>query len=121
MDTLIERNSEDITSKHDDDDDMEGNKWHILESFRDTLSSYQDVMREYTEDFNFKINELDFLSKISPNVAMSYLLLWDCILNFCCTAPAELRSIYARWITTNQFEEVTKKKNSLNYYLQYNN
>ncbi|CAO1404688.1 unnamed protein product [Diamesa hyperborea] len=106
MDTLIERNSEDITSKHDDDDDMEGNKWHILESFRDTLSSYQDVMREYTEDFNFKINELDFLSKISPNVAMSYLLLWDCILNFCCTAPAELRSIYARWITTNQFEEI---------------
>lgn len=110
MDTLIERNSEDITSKHDDDDDMEGNKWHVLESFRDLLESYQDVMREYTEDFNFKINELEFLSKVSPNVAMSYLLLWDCILNLCYTAPAELRSIYARWITTNQFEEVKKIK-----------
>lgn len=49
---------------------------------------------------------MDDLSEISPNVAFSYLLLWDCILNFCSTAPAELRSIYARWISVHQFEEV---------------
>lgn len=55
---------------------------------------------------SFKVNEMDDLSTISPNIAFSYLLLWDCILNFCSLAPAELRSIYARWITAHQFEEV---------------
>lgn len=55
---------------------------------------------------SFKINESDDSSSISPSIAFSYLLLWNCILDFCCEAPAELRSIYARWITAHQFEEV---------------
>jgi E3 ubiquitin-protein ligase listerin len=58
---------------------------------------------------SFKVNEMDDLSTISPNIAFSYLLLWDCILNFCSLAPAELRSIYARWITAHQFEEVNRE------------
>jgi E3 ubiquitin-protein ligase listerin len=60
----------------------------------------------FLKTHSFKINEMDDLSTISPNIAFSYLLLWDCILNFCSLAPAELRSIYARWITAHQYEEV---------------
>lgn len=52
------------------------------------------------------MNELDSMKEISKTSAISYLLLWDCILNVCSTAPAELRSIYARWISENEYMSV---------------
>ena len=73
---------------------------------------------------SFKMNELDSLSKMPRKVAITYMLLWDCILNFCSQAPPEIRSIYARWITENKFDEVslilnTKVKFLMNFLLRY--
>lgn len=54
QDTLIQRNSEDhckVNSVDDDEDDMENNKWHILESLKDTWESYDEVIKELIEDF----------------------------------------------------------------------
>ena len=62
-------------------------------------------------NYSFKINEINTLTKMPKKVAISYLLLWDCILNFCAQAPSELRSIYARWITENEYDGVSKTKN----------
>lgn len=106
MEALVQRNSDDFMGKMDDDEDMANSQWHVLETFKETLKNYQEVIRMFIEDFTFKVNEMDDLTSISANVAFSYLLLWDCILNFCSQAPAELRSIYAKWITVHQFEEV---------------
>lgn len=47
----IQRNSEDITSKNDDNENMENNRWHSLDRFRETLENYQDVMSSFVEDF----------------------------------------------------------------------
>lgn len=51
QDVLLIRNSEDDTGKNDDDENMDNNRWHILDTFRDTLENYQEVMREFIEDF----------------------------------------------------------------------
>jgi hypothetical protein len=50
---LIQRNSEDNlgANTEDDEDDMDNNKWHILETFRDTLENYEEIIRELIEDF----------------------------------------------------------------------
>lgn len=47
----IQRNSEDVTSKNDDNTNMENNRWHSLDRFRETLENYQDVMSTFIEDF----------------------------------------------------------------------
>lgn len=51
QDVLIQRNSEDDSGKNDDGDIMENNHWHILDTFRETLENYQEVIRDYVEDF----------------------------------------------------------------------
>jgi hypothetical protein len=51
QDVLIQRNSEDETGKNDDGEIMENNRWHILDTFRDTMENYQEVIKDYIEDF----------------------------------------------------------------------
>jgi hypothetical protein len=51
QDVLLIRNSEDDTGRNDDDENMDNNHWHILDTFRETLENYQEVMREFIEDF----------------------------------------------------------------------
>jgi hypothetical protein len=58
--------------------------------------------------YSFKQNELDDLANLPDNISFSYLLLWDCILNFCAKAPAEIRSIYAQWISVHGFQDVSE-------------
>lgn len=58
---------------------------------------------------SFKSTELENLADIPENIAFSYLLLWNSILNFCSKAPAELRSVYAKWITVYGFQDVSNK------------
>lgn len=48
---LVQRNSEDVAGKNDDDENMENNRWHILDTFRETMENYQDVISEFVEDF----------------------------------------------------------------------
>ncbi|KAG5681759.1 hypothetical protein PVAND_011168 [Polypedilum vanderplanki] len=103
---LIERNSEETYSTKDDEDDMDSNKWHFLETFRDTLESYEEIIKELIEDFSFKPNEMDNDLHIAGEIIMPYFLLWHCILHFCSVAPADLRSYYAHWITLHKYEEV---------------
>lgn len=58
---------------------------------------------------SFKSTELENLADIPENIAFSYLLLWNSILNFCSKAPAELRSVYAKWITVYGFQDVSNE------------
>jgi hypothetical protein len=51
LDALIQRNSEDDTGKNEDGDIMENNRWHVLDTFRETLENYQEVIGDYIEDF----------------------------------------------------------------------
>lgn len=51
QDALVQRNSEDYTGKNDDGDNMANNRWHILDSYRATLETYQEVIKDYIEDF----------------------------------------------------------------------
>lgn len=48
---LVQRNSEDQTGENDDDENLENYRWHNLDTFRETLENYQEVIREYVEDF----------------------------------------------------------------------
>lgn len=51
QDVLVQRNSEDDTGKNDDVENIENNRWHILDTFRVTLENYQEVIKEFIEDF----------------------------------------------------------------------
>lgn len=51
QEVLVQRNSEDDTGKNDDAENMDNNRWHILDSFRETLENYQEVMQDFIEDF----------------------------------------------------------------------
>lgn len=50
---LIQRNSEENyrANTEEDEDDMDNNKWHILETFRDTLESYDEIIKDLISDF----------------------------------------------------------------------
>ncbi|KAL7037401.1 hypothetical protein ACKWTF_009198 [Chironomus riparius] len=106
LDTLNKKSSEEYNESEDDEENLENFRWHILESFRDTLESYQEIMKDLSEDFSFKANDMEDDIKIPSEVALPYLLLWHCILNFCSKARPELRTVYARWISMNKYEEV---------------
>jgi hypothetical protein len=59
----------------------------------------------FIQNDSFKANVTDD-EKIPSEIALPYLLLWHCVLNFCSRAAPELRSSYARWITMHRYEEV---------------
>lgn len=48
QETLIRKSNDEYNETDDDDDN---NRWHILEQFRDTLESYQEIIRDLSEDF----------------------------------------------------------------------
>lgn len=48
---LLQRNSEDDTGKNIDDGNIENNRWHFLDTFRETLEYYNEVIKEFIEDF----------------------------------------------------------------------
>lgn len=54
QDVLLVRNNEDYTGKNDDNENMDNNHWHILDTFRETLTNYQSVIKEYIEDFRWE-------------------------------------------------------------------
>jgi hypothetical protein len=51
QDILVQRNSEDDTGKNDDAENILNHQWHILNTFKTTLENFQDVMKEFVEDF----------------------------------------------------------------------
>lgn len=95
--------------RHLTDEDEEGRieSWHILSKFNVSLLEAHEQLKTYIEDFSLKITELESATPIPPTVAIPYLLLWECILNICAQSTSELRSIYATWITRNQYELVS--------------
>lgn len=48
---LNQKSSEDYNESDDDEENLDNYRWHILESFRDTLESYQEIMKDLSEDF----------------------------------------------------------------------
>jgi hypothetical protein len=54
LDVLLQRNNEDNTGKNDAEN-LENNQWHILDTFRSTLETYQVVMSDFIEDFRYEI------------------------------------------------------------------
>lgn len=95
--------------RHLTEEDEEGRieSWHILAKFNVSLSEAHEQLKTYIEDFSLKITELESATPIPSTVAVPYLLLWECILNICAQSTSELRSIYAKWITKNQYELVS--------------
>ncbi|XP_017135075.1 E3 ubiquitin-protein ligase listerin [Drosophila miranda] len=80
-------------------------KWHFLNRFEDYLTRYEVLTRKYVEEFSFKLTELDHLEPIDRHDALSYLFLWDCIINACAKSPVALRAVYTNWLNDNRHEE----------------
>ncbi|KAH8303692.1 hypothetical protein KR018_011703 [Drosophila ironensis] len=80
-------------------------KWHFLNRFEDYLTRYDALIRKYLEEFTFKLSELEDLEPIDRHDALSYLFLWDCIINACAKSPVALRSVYTNWLNDNKYEE----------------
>lgn len=51
QEVLLQRESEDYSGKSTDDSDLENNRWHILDTLTLTLENYQEVMKEFIDDF----------------------------------------------------------------------
>jgi len=81
-------------------------KWHFLNRFEDYLTRYDALITKYLEEFTFKLSELDDLEPIDRHNALSYLFLWDCIINACAKSPVALRAVYTNWLNDNKYEEV---------------
>ncbi|XP_058066938.1 E3 ubiquitin-protein ligase listerin [Anopheles bellator] len=89
--------------------------WHLLQRFKLELDQYEDLLREFVSDFNYKSSDTDSIlnqptsssqAQNTKSRCLPFLLLWDCILDICAKAPSELRSIYAAWISHHQFEHL---------------
>ncbi|XP_017127246.1 E3 ubiquitin-protein ligase listerin [Drosophila elegans] len=80
-------------------------KWHFLNRFEDYLTRYDSLIRKYLDEFTFKLTELEDLEAIDRHDALSYLLLWDCIINACAKSPVALRAVYTNWLHDNKYEE----------------
>nr|NP_730427.1 listerin E3 ubiquitin protein ligase 1 [Drosophila melanogaster]Q9VW09.2 RecName: Full=E3 ubiquitin-protein ligase listerin; AltName: Full=Listerin E3 ubiquitin protein ligase 1; AltName: Full=RING-type E3 ubiquitin transferase listerin [Drosophila melanogaster]AAF49146.2 listerin E3 ubiquitin protein ligase 1 [Drosophila melanogaster] len=80
-------------------------KWHFLNRFEDYLTRYDALITKYLEEFTFKLSELDDLEPIDRHNALSYLFLWDCIINACAKSPVALRAVYTNWLNDNKYEE----------------
>uniref|UniRef100_W4VS17 E3 ubiquitin-protein ligase listerin n=1 Tax=Corethrella appendiculata TaxID=1370023 RepID=W4VS17_9DIPT len=126
FENLTKRNNEATTTTYKNQENAseteEIDAWHFLHKFNENLLGYSEAIGNFIENFNFKIQQqYDFsvestsssvgatgttITSLPQNTAISYLLLWDCIVNICSLAPPELRSIYASWITSNHFEQI---------------
>lgn len=84
-------------------------KWHFLNRFEDYLTRYNSLIRKYLKEFTFKLSELEDLEPIDRHDALSYLFLWDCIINACAKSPVALRAVYTNWLNDNKYEEVGKQ------------
>lgn len=51
LDVLLQRNNTDVTGKNDNEEDMDNNRWHSLDMFRETLETFREVMNDFIEDF----------------------------------------------------------------------
>ncbi|KAH8258638.1 hypothetical protein KR038_003248 [Drosophila bunnanda] len=80
-------------------------KWHFLNRFEDYLTRYDALIRKYLDEFSFKLTELEDLEPIDRHDALSYLFLWDCIINACAKSPVALRAVYTNWLNDNKYEE----------------
>ncbi|KAH8259572.1 hypothetical protein KR026_006780 [Drosophila bipectinata] len=80
-------------------------RWHFLNRFEDYLTRYDALIRKYLEEFTFKLSELEDLEPIDRHDALSYLFLWDCIINACAKSPVALRAVYTNWLNDNKYEE----------------
>lgn len=89
------------------------NTWHVLHRFAGALRQHEAAMGEYSDEFSFKSNELDGLRAVPHDVALPYLLLWDCVLDVCAKAGAELRAIYAAYLTASDAPHVQRMLVSL--------
>lgn len=56
--------------------------------------------------FSLRFSEASDVTKIPSDIALTYLLSWNCILSICTDSPLELRSVYINWISVNNFHEV---------------
>ncbi|XP_055609013.1 E3 ubiquitin-protein ligase listerin [Uranotaenia lowii] len=112
---LIQRDLDQLSRRHEVADQQQKSSedvddtWHLLHRFKAVLDDFQPILSDFVADFSYKISDSDdgnasvqFLGK---NRTFAYLLGWDCILNICANSPSELRSIYASWITRNQYEQ----------------
>lgn len=64
--------------------------------------------------FSFKLTEITEMSSIQRHEALSYLMLWDCIINACAKSPVALRSVYTAWLHENNYEEVFQNTGTFN-------
>jgi hypothetical protein len=55
LETLNKKSSEEYNESGDDEDNLENYRWHILESFRDTLESYQEIIKDLSDDFRYAL------------------------------------------------------------------
>lgn len=114
LDLLVKRTES--PEQHQKGDEEPEDSWHLLQRFKQVLDRYEDLLRDFVVDFNYKATEVD--SNASKSVepssqarenrsrCLSFLLLWDCIIGICAKAPSELRSIYALWISRHKYEHV---------------
>uniref|UniRef100_A0A182QYR1 E3 ubiquitin-protein ligase listerin n=1 Tax=Anopheles farauti TaxID=69004 RepID=A0A182QYR1_9DIPT len=116
LDQLLKR-SESSDAQQKDGEPQPEDSWHLLHRFDLELDLYHDLLGEFVADYNYKpadgtdtaaakeSMEQESVQEVRSH-ALSYLLLWDCILSICAKAPAELRSIYASWISRNNLEQL---------------
>lgn len=51
LDVLAQRNCADATGKNDDEENMDNNRWHTLDMFREVVEDYREIMTSFIEDF----------------------------------------------------------------------
>uniref|UniRef100_A0A1I8NVG8 E3 ubiquitin-protein ligase listerin n=1 Tax=Stomoxys calcitrans TaxID=35570 RepID=A0A1I8NVG8_STOCA len=95
----------DIKSEQIDKDEHKSIKWHFLNRFEDYMGRYDMPIRKYLSEFSFKLTELSEMSAIDRHEALSYLMLWDCIIYACAKSPVALRSVYTTFLHENKYEE----------------
>lgn len=80
-------------------------QWHLLHKFEKFIQQLDDLIKPYLDEFSYKATELDDLNDIPIEIAIPYLLLWDCILDICSKSSSELRSAYASYISDSKFDQ----------------
>ncbi|KAM7355402.1 E3 ubiquitin-protein ligase listerin [Cochliomyia hominivorax] len=95
----------DKKSEQIDKDEHKNIKWHFLNRFEDYIGRYDMPIQKYIKEFSFKLTEISEMKKIERHEALSYLMLWDCIIYACAKSPVALRSVYTSWLHENKYEE----------------
>uniref|UniRef100_A0A2M4A8L3 E3 ubiquitin-protein ligase listerin n=1 Tax=Anopheles triannulatus TaxID=58253 RepID=A0A2M4A8L3_9DIPT len=114
LDQLLKR--AESPEQHQKGEEEPEESWHLLQRFKQVLDQYEDLLRDFVVDFNYKATEVDSnanksveagnQTKENRSRCLSFLLLWDCIIGICAKAPSELRSIYALWISRHKYEHL---------------